>query len=55
MGRFLAAIVEQVENGRSHDEFPVRFHATHTGAEIELAAFSRRRPLNSGSSGTVMG
>ncbi|WP_307793261.1 FAD-dependent oxidoreductase [Amycolatopsis sp. MtRt-6] len=55
VGRFLAAIVEQVENGRSHDEFPVRFHAPHTGAEIDLAAFSRRRPLNSGSSGTVMG
>ncbi|MEU0532309.1 NAD(P)/FAD-dependent oxidoreductase [Amycolatopsis tolypomycina] len=55
VGRFLAAIVDQVENGRSHDENPVRFDAPHTGAEIDLAAFSRRRPLNTGSSGTVLG
>jgi glycine/D-amino acid oxidase-like deaminating enzyme len=55
VGRFLAAIVDQVENGLSHDEHPVRLRAPHTGAEIDLAAFSRRRPLNSGSSGTVMG
>jgi hypothetical protein len=28
---------------------------THTGATIYLSAFSRRRPVNTDSSGTVMG
>lgn len=55
VGQFMAAIVDQVENGVSHDEKPVRFHAPHTGAVIDLGVFSRRRTPNSGSSGTVMG
>lgn len=55
VGKFLAAIVDQVENGVSHDERPVLFAAPHTGAVIDLSAFSRRRQLNAGSTGTVMG
>ena len=55
IGRFLAAIVDQVENGTDHDTTPVQVRAAHTGATIDLSAFSRRRPVNTDSSGTVMG
>jgi glycine/D-amino acid oxidase-like deaminating enzyme len=55
IGQYLTAIIDQVENGVSHDDKPVQFHAPHTGSEIDLSIFSRRRVPNSGSSGTVMG
>ncbi|MTD54661.1 NAD(P)/FAD-dependent oxidoreductase [Amycolatopsis pithecellobii] len=55
IGRFMNEIISQVENGADHDAAPVRFVAEHTGAMIDLGAFSRRRPLNAASSGTVMG
>jgi sarcosine oxidase, subunit beta len=55
VGQFLRAIIDQVEAGTSHDDQPVQFLASRTGAKIDLSAFSRRRPLNTGSSGTVMG
>ncbi|WP_224388328.1 FAD-binding oxidoreductase [Pseudonocardia sp. ICBG1293] len=54
VGRLMTAIIDRVESGGDHDAEPVRFLAEHTGAEIDLAAFSRRRAVNS-SSGTVMG
>ena len=38
-----------------HDTTPVQVRAAHTGATIDLSAFSRRRPVNTDSSGTVMG
>lgn len=55
IGKFLAAIVDQVENGTDHDTTPVQVTVPHTGATIDLSAFSRRRPVNADSSGTVMG
>jgi glycine/D-amino acid oxidase-like deaminating enzyme len=55
VGKFLAAIIERTENGTDHDERPVRFVGEHTGLEIDLGAFSRRRQRNTDSSGTVMG
>lgn len=55
VGQFLTAIIEQTEAGRDHDAEPVQFLAKHTGLTIDLGAFSRRRSVNSGSSGTVMG
>ncbi|GAA1956639.1 FAD-binding oxidoreductase [Amycolatopsis minnesotensis] len=54
-GRFLAAIITAVENGHDHDTRPVRYRGEHTGLTVDLAAFSRRRPVNADSSGTVMG
>jgi hypothetical protein len=44
-----------VENGHDHDADPLRFRCEHTGAEVDLGAFSRRRPVNIASSGTVLG
>jgi glycine/D-amino acid oxidase-like deaminating enzyme len=54
-GRFMAAIVDAVENGQDHDTDPVRYVGEYTGAAINLATFSRKRPVNTASSGTVMG
>ena len=54
-GRFMAAIIEAVENGRDHDADPVRYLGGYTGVKVNLGTFSRRRPVNTASSGTVMG
>lgn len=54
-GRFMAAIVSAVEDGHDHDVDPVRHVGQYTGAEINLGAFSRKRAVNTASSGTVMG
>jgi sarcosine oxidase subunit beta len=54
-GRFLAALVDQVEGGRDHDHDPVHYPCEHTGHVINVGAFSRRRPFNADTSGTVMG
>jgi sarcosine oxidase subunit beta len=55
VGRFLATIVEQVESGHDHDSDPLRYAGEHTGNSINLGAFSRKRPFNANSTGTVMG
>jgi sarcosine oxidase, subunit beta len=54
-GRFVAAIIDAVENGYDHHSDPVCYHCEHTEHEIDLAAFSRKRSANKASSGTVMG
>ncbi|UMP00070.1 FAD-binding oxidoreductase [Amycolatopsis sp. EV170708-02-1] len=55
VGGFLAAIIEHTERGADHDERPARYVGEHTGLEIDLSAFSRKRPLTAGNSGTVLG
>ncbi|MFJ7215048.1 NAD(P)/FAD-dependent oxidoreductase [Amycolatopsis sp. NPDC098790] len=55
IGQFMAEIIDQTENGLDHDAAPVQFKARYTGAEIDLGTFSRKRPRNENSSGTVMG
>ncbi len=55
VGRLMATLIDRVESGADHDTGPVRYRGAHTGLEIDLGAFSRRRERNSGSSGTVMG
>ncbi|WP_337466333.1 FAD-dependent oxidoreductase [Saccharopolyspora spinosa] len=55
VGQFMAALVEQVESGADHDAHPVQFLAKNTGLQIDLGTFSRKRPRNTSSSGTVMG
>lgn len=54
-GRFIAALVTLVEGGHDHDADPIQYHGEHTGVTINLGAFSRQRPVNANSSGTVMG
>jgi glycine/D-amino acid oxidase-like deaminating enzyme len=55
VGRFLATIVDGVESGVDHDTHPVTYRGEHTGLTIDLGAFSRRRPVNTEGSGTVLG
>jgi glycine/D-amino acid oxidase-like deaminating enzyme len=54
-GRIVASLVSRVESGHDHDREPVQFVGAHTGLSIDLGGFSRRRALNSASSGTVLG
>jgi glycine/D-amino acid oxidase-like deaminating enzyme len=55
VGRFLATLVDLVESGHDHDADPVRVRGEHTGNVINLGAFSRKRPPNADSTGTVLG
>ncbi|SRR5579875_952811 len=55
VGRFIALLVDGVEAGHDHDREPLRYTCEHTGHMINLGAFSRMRPPNKNSSGTVMG
>ncbi|QUQ64708.1 NAD(P)/FAD-dependent oxidoreductase [Kutzneria sp. CA-103260] len=55
VGRLMATLIDRVEAGADHDADPVRHLGVHTGQLIDLAAFSRRRPHNKASSGTVFG
>ncbi|MQA98563.1 MAG: FAD-dependent oxidoreductase, partial [Streptosporangiales bacterium] len=47
--------ITEVERGHDHDADPIVFSCAHTPGRIDLGAFSRRRPINAESSGTVMG
>lgn len=55
VGSLMLAIIEGVMRGHDHDADPITFTAPHTGHRIDLGAFSRKRPLNSVTSGTVLG
>ena len=55
VGRLMATLIDRVEAGADHDAEPVRHQGIHTGQWIDLGAFSRRRPRNAASSGTVFG
>ncbi|GAB3568504.1 FAD-binding oxidoreductase [Amycolatopsis endophytica] len=55
VGRLMTTLIDRVESGADHDTDPVRYQGAHTGLEIDLGAFSRKRERNTGSSGTVMG
>jgi glycine/D-amino acid oxidase-like deaminating enzyme len=55
VGQLMARLIDTVEAGRDHDVDPLLFTAKHTGLTIDLSAFSRRRPVNSESTGTVLG
>lgn len=55
IGQFMTTLIDEVENGADHDAAPVQFLAKHTGVTIDLGAFSRKRSVNTSSTGTVMG
>ena len=55
VGQFMASLISAVEAGHDHDGDALAFHCPRTGNTVNLGAFSRKRPVNSGSSGTVMG
>ena len=55
VGELMATLIDAVEAGHDHDHAPVAFTGTHTGQPIGLGTFSRKRPRNDASSGTVIG
>ena len=55
VGQLMARLIDRVEAGHDHDADPVRLAGRRTANTIDLRAFSRRRPRNPDSSGTVMG
>ncbi len=55
VGGYLRAIIDTCESGVDHDQVPARFHLAHTGIDLDLSAYSRRRQPSSASSNTVMG
>ena len=55
VGALMTALVDAVGNGHDHDSHPVTWHGPHTGRAVDLGVFSRRRPRNTASTGTVLG
>ena len=55
IGDLMATIIGAVADGHDHDADPLTYTCPHTGHVLNLGAFSRRRPPNEDSSGTVMG
>lgn len=55
VGQLLTRLVLDVEAGADHDNAPVHLTLPHTGAVIDLRAFSRLRTRNAASTGTVLG
>lgn len=55
IGSLMTTLIDGIANGADHDAQPLTYTAPHTGHVIDLGAFSRRRPPNAASSGTVLG
>ncbi|MEI6038221.1 MAG: FAD-dependent oxidoreductase [Actinomycetes bacterium] len=55
VGQLMAFLISHIEAGHNHDEDPLIFIGEHTKNEINLGAFSRKRPYNSLNTHSVMG
>ena len=51
----MAELIAEVEDGRDHDDDPVRFPMKFTKRDCDLGFFSRLRTLNPDSSYSVIG
>ena len=54
-GKMMAALIEYCEGGADHDEVPMRFTLPYIGTEINAGFYSRKRPVNTESSFSVLG
>lgn len=54
-GRLMARLIDYCEGGADHDAAPMRFFMDHIGHGIDAGFFSRRRPVNTDSSFSVLG
>ena len=54
-GKLMAGLVDYCENGADHDTTPLRFKMPYTGVEIDTGFYSRKRPINTDSSFSVLG
>jgi glycine/D-amino acid oxidase-like deaminating enzyme len=55
VGQLMAFLISRIEGGHNHDVDPLIFIGEHTKNEINLGAFSRKRPYNSSNTHSVMG
>ena len=55
VGQLVAALVTAVEAGHDHDRDPLVWTAPRTGQPLELARFSRLRPVDPLAPTSVMG
>lgn len=54
-GKLMAALVAHCEGGADHDAEPLRFRLPYIGREIDAGFYSRKRPINTDSSFSVLG
>ena len=54
-GKLMASLVQYCEAGHDHDSAPMRFTLPYLGRDISAAFYSRKRPVNSESSFSVLG
>lgn len=55
VGKMMAELILQCENGKDHDKNPVVFHLKHLKRDISLKFYSRLREINKESSFSVLG
>ena len=55
VGKMMAELIEQCENGKDHDVDPVIFHLEHLDYDINMKFYSRLREINEESSFSVLG
>ncbi len=54
-GKMMAALIDYVEGGADHDEKPMQFELPYIGRTINTGFYSRKRPVNTDSSFSVLG
>ncbi len=54
-GKMMAALVDYCESGNDQDRKPLQFELPYTGQHVSTGFYSRRRPINSESSFSVVG
>jgi len=54
-GLMMAELIMACEDGRDHDTDPVVFHMKHTGRNLNVGFYSRKREINPESSFSVLG
>lgn len=55
VGKIMLHLISACEAGHDHDAEPLRFRLEHTGHEIDLSVYGRKRVVNDSSSFSVMG
>ncbi|WP_171100596.1 FAD-binding oxidoreductase [Ruegeria sp. HKCCD7255] len=54
-GKMMAALIDYVEGGADHDAQPLHFKLPYIGRSIDVGFYSRKRPINTDSSFSVLG
>ncbi len=54
-GKMMAALIDYVEGGADHDDKPMQFELPYIGRTIDTGFYSRKRPVNTDSSFSVLG